>query len=162
MLTSIQFNGILEPGAQPPVEEIPFLWYLPGQWKTKLKESKRLRKEMWAKARSIVDKRREAGDKRECLVDQKLDEFEAKGWPMPEWIWNEFMGKTIEGGAETTSNQLLTLVLALAAYPAVQVKARKEIDAACGTDRMPLFLQDFKSCPYINCIVKEGMRWRPT
>lgn len=56
---------------------------------------------------------------------------------------------------------LLTLILAITKFPEVQVKAQRELDAVCGTDRMPLF-SDFQNLPYINAIVKEGMRWRPT
>lgn len=70
------------------------------------------------------------------------------------------MGELIEGGADTTAAQILTLVLAFTLYPEVQAKARKEIDATCGTERSPRWT-DFEQLPYINCIVKEGMRWRP-
>jgi cytochrome P450 len=70
------------------------------------------------------------------------------------------MGELVEGGADTTAAQILTLILAFAMYPKVQEKARKEIDLCCGSDRSPLWT-DFSQIPYINCIVKEGMRWRP-
>lgn len=60
-----------------------------------------------------------------------------------------------------TANMLLTLILAVTKFPEVQVKARKELDAVCGTERTPLF-SDFDDLPYINCIIKEGLRWRPT
>jgi len=56
---------------------------------------------------------------------------------------------------------LLTLILAITKHPEVQVKAQKELDAVCGTEKTPLF-SDFERLPYINCIVKEAMRWRPT
>lgn len=91
----------------------------------------------------------------------KLDEYALKGWPFEEWVVNQMFGEMVEGGADTTANHLLTLILALAAHPHVQERARKEIDAVCGTDRAPL-LSDFDRCPYVNCIIKEGMRWRPT
>ncbi|CZR64460.1 uncharacterized protein PAC_14358 [Phialocephala subalpina] len=44
--------------------------------------------------------------------------------------------------------------------PRVQERARQEIDACCGADRSPTW-SDFAAIPYINCIIKEGMRWRP-
>jgi len=56
---------------------------------------------------------------------------------------------------------ILTLILAFTKYPEVQTKARKELDAVCGTERTPLF-SDFGRLPYINCIIKEALRWRPT
>lgn len=70
------------------------------------------------------------------------------------------MGELVEGGADTTAAQLLTLILAFGMYPEVQVKARKELDACCGTEHSPSW-SDFANLPYINYIVKEGMRWRP-
>jgi cytochrome P450 len=51
-------------------------------------------------------------------------------------------------------------MLYLGKYPEVQEKARLELDRVCGTDRMPIW-KDFKDLPYINCIVKEGLRIRP-
>jgi cytochrome P450 len=116
---------------------------------------------MWTKARAIIDERRSHGDKRDCFIDTKLDEYEAKGWPMSQHAFNYLFGVLLEAGADTTANQILTLILALAKYPEIQKRARKEIDALCGPDRAPLFT-DFDQLPYINCIVKEGMRWRPT
>lgn len=60
-----------------------------------------------------------------------------------------------------TANMLLTIILAVTKFPEVQVQARKELDAVCGANRMPQF-SDFDQLPYINCIIKEALRWRPT
>lgn len=117
--------------------------------------------EMWDKARATVDERRAKGIKRDCFIDAKLDEYEEKGWPMSQHSFNNLFGELLEAGADTTANQILTLILAFAKYPEVQAKARKELDEVCGTERAPLF-SDFGNLPYINCIVKEGMRWRST
>lgn len=94
-------------------------------------------------------------------MDTKLEEYEQNGWPMDENAVNYLFGEMVEGGADTTANHLLTLILALAAHPEVQNRAYQELEAVCGAGRAPL-LSDFDKCPYINCIVKEGMRWRPT
>ena len=45
-------------------------------------------------------------------------------------------------------------------YPDVQKKARAEIDAVVGSDRLPTY-EDQQSLPYIDAIVKEVLRWRP-
>jgi len=63
-------------------------------------------------------------------------------------------------GADTTASHILTLILAFAKFPHIVKKAQAEIDRICGPDRAPQW-SDFKSLPYINCIVKEGLRWRP-
>lgn len=117
--------------------------------------------EMWDKARAMVDERRAKGIRRDCFIDDKLDEYSTKGWPMSQHAFNNLFGELLEAGADTTANQILTLILALAKNPEIQKRAQKEIDAVCGTQRAPLF-SDFDRLPYINCIVKEGMRWRPT
>lgn len=140
---------------------IPWLWYLPGNWK---KRAYRMRDKMdtvWGKARQLVEERRARGDKRECMIDMKLDEYNKNGWPMSQPAFNNLFGELMEAGADTTANQILTIILALAKDPKVQEKARKEIDAVCGTERTPLFT-DFERMPYVNAIVKEGLRWRPT
>ncbi|KKA17972.1 hypothetical protein T310_8092 [Rasamsonia emersonii CBS 393.64] len=109
----------------------------------------------------MVDERRAKGIRRDCFIDDKLDEYSTKGWPMSQHAFNNLFGELLEAGADTTANQILTLILALAKNPEIQKRAQKEIDAVCGTQRAPLF-SDFDRLPYINCIVKEGMRWRPT
>ncbi|KAK5261393.1 hypothetical protein LTR40_002270 [Exophiala xenobiotica] len=152
---------IEEPGANPPIDEFPILKYLSGSWKKRADKCKAMQNAMWTKARAIIDKRRAEGDKRDCFIDTKLDEYEAKGWPMSQHAFNYLFGVLLEAGADTTANQILTLILALAKNPQIQKRARAEIDAVCGAERAPNF-SDFKDLPYINCIVKEGMRWRPT
>ena len=61
----------------------------------------------------------------------------------------------------TLASQVLTIIMALAKHPEVQRKAQEEIDRVCGHDRAPTF-NGFDKLPYINCIIKEGLRWRPT
>lgn len=126
-----------------------------------MEETKRLRATLWNKARKIVDDRRQKGDKRDCLIDEKLDEMTEKDWPLPDFAFNNLFGELVEAGADTTANQVLTLIMALAKYPEYQKKAQAEIDQVCGPDRAPTF-DDFEKLPYVNCIVKEGLRWRPT
>lgn len=124
-------------------------------------EVKRLRAELWNKARQIVEKRRSEGDKRDSLIDEKIDEVSKSGWPLPDYAFTNLFGELIEAGADTTANQILTLIMALAKHPEVQKKAQAEIDLVCGADKAPTF-DDFDKLPYINCIIKEGLRWRPT
>jgi cytochrome P450 len=111
----------------------------------------------WGKARKMVDERRVRDDKRECMIDMKLEEYNKNGWPMSQHAFNNLFGELMESGADTTAKQILNLILALAKNPMIQEKARKEIDAVCGVDRAPLF-SDFEKLPYINATVKEGLR----
>lgn len=162
---SLQWTAAMEPGANPPVDDFPILSYVPSKlafWKGRALDAGRTMDSTWSEARRRVEERRATGVRRNCIIDNLLDDYESKGWPqsISQHAFTNLMGEMIEGGADTTSAQLLTLILAFALNPHVQEKARKEIDAVCGTLRSPLWT-DFASLPYINCIIKEGMRWRP-
>jgi cytochrome P450 len=71
-----------------------------------------------------------------------------------------FIGALMEAAAETSALTMRTSIMFLATHPWVQDKAQKELDALCGVKRM-LSFADFKNLPYINCIMKEGLRIRP-
>ncbi|KAH7923967.1 cytochrome P450 [Leucogyrophana mollusca] len=64
------------------------------------------------------------------------------------------------GGAETTGSVLLYFVLAMVLHSHVQERARAEIDAVVGKDRLPDF-DDQPSLPYIEAIAREVVRWQP-
>ncbi|KAH7923966.1 cytochrome P450 [Leucogyrophana mollusca] len=64
------------------------------------------------------------------------------------------------GGTETTGSILLYFVLAMVLHPHVQERARAEIDAVVGKDRLPDF-DDQPSLPYIEAIAREVVRWQP-
>lgn len=154
----------MEPGATPPVDEFTFLKLIPKRfalWKRRAIRAGETMDSVWTRARQIIDERRAKGDKRDCIADRLLDEYEKNGFPMSQHAFNNLTGELVEGGADTTAAQLLTMVLALAKNPQVQKKARAEIDPVCGTTRSPQWGEDFDLLPYINAVVKEGMRWRP-
>ncbi len=52
-------------------------------------------------------------------------------------------------------------MLAMIAFPKVQRRAQAEIDAVVGRDRLPTFA-DTPRLPYVQAIIKEVLRWRPT
>lgn len=70
------------------------------------------------------------------------------------WSTRYFGGALIEGGSETTSSFLQSLVLLLAAFPEAQQKAQEEIDRVVGDRRSP-DLEDFPSLPYAQAVIKE-------
>jgi cytochrome P450 len=47
---------------------------------------------------------------------------------------------------------------AMALFPEVQAKAKAELDAVVGPDRLPTF-EDRERLPYINAVAFEAMRW---
>lgn len=71
-----------------------------------------------------------------------------------------FVGALMQAAAETSALTMRTSIIFLATHPWVQKKAQEELDSLCGLDRLPTF-SDFRHLPYINCIMKEGLRIRP-
>jgi len=158
-----RWTEAMEPGANPPVDEYPILKLIPKRfayWKRRAVSAGKVFDSMWGKARSIVDDRRSRGDKRDCIMDRLLDEYNRQGWPMSQHAFNNLVGEVVEGAADTTAAQNLTLILAFAKHPLVQRKAWEQIDKVCPPTRISTFA-DFNDIPYINQIAKEGMRWRP-
>jgi len=90
---------------------------------------------VWSEARRQVDARRAEGLKRNCIIDQLLDDPDKLDMRLTPNQLNHFLGVLVEGGAETTASSVLTSVLFLAQHPEVQEKARKELDRVCGPNR---------------------------
>jgi cytochrome P450 len=160
-----QINSAVTPGSYLPTEEFPIFKWIPRRW---LGSNVRAEKcfhtitSIWTEALKRVERRRDKGDRRECMVDGLLDE-EIKIKYARHFDGTKlanFFGTVMEAAGETTTHAMRTNILFLAKHPWIQEKAQKEIDALCGTKRMPTFA-DFKKLPYINCIVKEGLRIRP-
>ncbi|KAF9526217.1 cytochrome P450 [Crepidotus variabilis] len=53
-----------------------------------------------------------------------------------------------------------TFLLAMLLYPKLLQKVQKEIDSVIGTARLPN-VDDRASLPYLNCVLKEVIRWSP-
>jgi cytochrome P450 len=158
-----QINPAMEPGSYLPIEQFPILKYIPSRWvssKARAKDSYKFMTATWLDARKRVDERRRHGDERNSLADRLLSGETKSDVPMNDTQLCNFLGVLQEAGSDTTASMMLTHILFLAKHPWVQEKARMELDRVCGTARMPLW-EDFKDLPYINCIVKEGMRIRP-
>ena len=79
-------------------------------------------------------------------------------WHPPEWtdmvLFSYLGGVLIEGGADTTTYFLQSLILCLAAHPEVQKTAREEMDGVVDESRMPT-MEDFSNLPYLRAIIKE-------
>jgi cytochrome P450 len=133
-----QYSASLEPGANPPVDQFPFLKLMPealSPWKARARKSYKAMDSTWEEARRRVDERRSKGKVRNCIVDRILDGEKALDVPLTDHQLNHFLGVLVEGGADTTASSLLTSILMLALNPHVQKKAQKELDAAVGTER---------------------------
>jgi cytochrome P450 len=63
-------------------------------------------------------------------------------------------------GSEKIVASITSFVLCMALHPSVQQRAQNEIDAVTGGKRLPS-LSDVSNLPYIQCLVREVMRWNP-
>jgi len=62
------------------------------------------------------------------------------------------------GGADTTVSAISSFFLAMALHPDIQRKAQAELDRVVGQRRLPELI-DRPSLPYVECIMREVMRW---
>lgn len=64
-------------------------------------------------------------------------------------------------GHETTAANLMWILLSLAKDPYIQTKARQEVMSHLPDLGQPITYEDIEQMPYINCVVKEGLRLYP-
>ncbi|KAK9378457.1 putative cytochrome P450 oxidoreductase [Kockiozyma suomiensis] len=159
-----EWTEAMGPGANPPVDVYPIFKLIPTRFASWKQRAYRVNNKMdviWSRTLKAVRDRRAKGDTRDCMADSVLEEAaKTPNYILGEHAIQNLLGETVEGGADTTTAQLLTFVLAMATYPRVQEKAQALIDEKIGSGRSPQW-QDFDDLPYINAIVKEGLRWRP-
>lgn len=132
------YSASLEAGANPPVDEFPFLKYIPDRfapWKRRAKGSYKCMDDTWDKARRLVNARRAQGKRRTAIIDSILDGEKHSDLQVTDKQMNHFLGVLVEGGADTTASATLTSIMHLALHPEVQEKARKELDTICGVER---------------------------
>ncbi|KAG8997242.1 hypothetical protein FRB90_012552 [Tulasnella sp. 427] len=151
----------LEPGAHPPVDLLPILQKVPERfaaWKQLCTEVRRLQRKLYFGLLGEVEKRTARGEANGCWMETVC--ARAEEWGMDRELVGYLGGVLIEGGSDTTSSFIQSLILALVAYPEVQKKAQEEIDRVVGTDRAPV-LEDIENLPYCQAIILETHRWRP-
>ncbi|KXH40283.1 cytochrome P450 2D18 [Colletotrichum salicis] len=156
-------STVLEPGSYLPVEQFPILKWIPDRLSKSRQQGKELYHtitNIWTKARQDVELRRSNGIRRESLIDKLFDEEMKCDVPLSDTEFNNFLGGLQMAAADTTATATLTNIMLLAKHPEAQEKARVELDRVCGVERFPNWT-DFKDLPYINCIVKEGLRLKP-
>ncbi|KAG6884576.1 hypothetical protein C0993_009907 [Termitomyces sp. T159_Od127] len=149
----LNIQRLLDDGASI-INTLPFIDSLPGPkpWKIRAEEFR---------------KREDAAYKK--LIDQAMA---AKASGINTWA-AKFTGDTSEGeqrflvkgfttaAIETTAVTLQNFVLACIRYPEWIPTAQREIDLVVGNDRLPSF-RDRPFLPYVEAIIRETHRWRPT
>ncbi|KAI0643677.1 cytochrome P450 [Trametes meyenii] len=70
------------------------------------------------------------------------------------WTANSMYSASLD----TTLTAIRHFLLLMQLHPEVAAKARREIDAVVGTDRLPTF-SDRPSLPYVDAVMSECLRW---
>ncbi|KAJ7779139.1 cytochrome P450 [Mycena metata] len=152
---------VLEPGATPPVDLIPILKYVPerwAKWKRDCATTRRLQRDLYFGLLDETMEKLRRGEENGSYMEEILTRQEEFG--MDREITGYLGGVLIEGGSDTTSSYLQSLILALTTYPEAQKKAHAEIDRVVGQTRMPS-LDDLDDMPYIRAMILETHRFRP-
>ncbi|KAI0687612.1 cytochrome P450 [Cytidiella melzeri] len=152
------WEHILFPGSYPPVDQIPLLKYVPerfAEWKSVCRETRALQRELYF---GLYEETEQRGAENGCYMETVIKR--ADEWGLDREMIGYLGGALIEGGSDTTSSFLNSMLLAITAFPEVQVKAREELDRVVGQDRAPEW-EDFEDLPYIRALVKEVHRFRP-
>ncbi|KAI0772523.1 cytochrome P450 [Trametes elegans] len=158
-------NRIASGGGIWPVDVFPFLKHLPlwfpgagfrrsaMQWKAKMEEfvdrpfegvKARMTEGTAVRSFCTVLLEEGIGEKEE---NKQLD-FDVR------WTANSMYG----AGMETTMTAIRYFLLLMELHPEVAAKARQEIDAVVGPNRLPTFA-DRPFLPYTDAIMKECLRW---
>ncbi|KAJ7232683.1 cytochrome P450, partial [Mycena rebaudengoi] len=151
----------LQPGAHV-VDFLPWLRYIPAWVPFSCHRAA-------ARGRSLIEAtvfgpfeyvkaQMEAGTAKPSLVRNLLSNpIDVEGLDFEDVIaWTA--GTMYGSGAETTAATLASLVIAMALYPGVQIKAQEELDRVLKGSRLPT-MADRASLPYVNAVIQETLRW---
>ncbi|KAF5358826.1 hypothetical protein D9758_008521 [Tetrapyrgos nigripes] len=154
-------EAVFEIRAHPPVDQLPFLNYIPdrwARWKRLAKLGHQVAGRIYFHLLGLVEERIRSGGENGCYIETVIKNQEEYG--LSRKLVGYLGGALLDGGAHTTSAFLLSMVLCLIAFPEVQKKAHEEIDRVIGQDRAPR-LEDFASLPYCQALLNETHRFRP-
>jgi len=156
-----RWEHLMEPGAYAPVDLIPILKFVPerwASWKTEVKIVRHLQHKLYFGLLEQVEERMKEGMLNGCWMGTVIEKASVFG--LDRETIGQLGGTLFEGGSDTTSAFLQTLVLALVNFPEVQRLAQEEIDCVVGDGCAPM-LDDIERLPYIQAVIKETHRWRP-
>jgi|SRR5690242_3422982 len=119
-----KWSLVLELGATPPVDDFAILRILPerivGRWRTPAIEVRDLMTSLYKTVLDQVRERRSRGVNRGSFMDGILDGLGKL--PMKENELQFLGGVLMEGGSDTSSSLILTIIQALTKFPGVQAK----------------------------------------
>lgn len=160
-----KLNAMLEPGATIPLDLLPWLNNIPVSlqgWKSRADIVKSERSQLYLDClyKDLLE-RMAKGQANDCWMKELVDDLRKGGLPFDEKTISWAGGVMIEGGSDTSSSALLTIILAAVLHPEEVRKCQAEIDAVThGSDRSPI-AEDIAQLPYTAAFIQEAARWRP-
>ena len=119
-----KWSLVQELGATPPVDDFWLLRTLPqwmtGNWKNRALEVENLMQALYSTVLNQVRDRRTRGVNRDSFMDRVLDRMEKT--PLSESQLRFLGGVLMEGGSDTSSSLILTIIQAMTKFPAVQAR----------------------------------------
>lgn len=150
-----RFTALLEPGATPPVDALPFLKYLPefaAPWKVAARNIRQDQRALYFQLLSETRERMDHGKSTGCFME-KLIQNQYKNELDDEHV--AYVGGILmEAGSDTTSSTLLSFLLGIMQNKNALRQAQEDVDRCCGTDRSPA-AGDLGSMPYIEACMHE-------
>ncbi|QRV87486.1 cytochrome P450 family protein [Ceratobasidium sp. AG-Ba] len=149
------------PGVKPPVEDFPWLDYIPEAilpWRNKCRKVGQEMEKLYIDLAEIGWKRGTEGSNTNNLAYKMRLEGDQSGLSHREQAFA--CGVVLEGGSDIVASVILTSLLALVHDPKSQRRAQDEIDKLYDEENLPKW-RDEQSMPFVRAIVKETIRWRP-
>ncbi|KAJ4313782.1 hypothetical protein N0V84_009243 [Fusarium piperis] len=79
-----KWTAAMEPRANPSVDVFTWFQHIPSPlafWKRRAIDAGKTMDGTWGEAHRRVEERRAKGEKRNCIIDALLNDYEKKGWP---------------------------------------------------------------------------------
>ncbi|KAF8607575.1 cytochrome P450 [Ceratobasidium sp. AG-I] len=156
-----RISEMLMPGGKPPVEDFPWLNYLPdfvSPWRARSKELGNWMNELYTGLAEAGYERGLKGLNTNILAYKLRTDEDQNGLTHHEQAF--ICGVVLEGGSDIVAVALLTCIMALVQHPESQKRAQAEIDHISDEATLPRW-QDQQSCSFVRSVIKEVLRWRP-
>lgn len=150
-----RFTALLEPGASPPVDALPFLKHLPefaAPWKVAARNIRRDQRALYFQLMGETKKRMDQGKNTGCFMEKLIQNQDKSGLDDEHVAY--IGGILMEAGSDTTSSTLLSFLLGVMQNKDALRQAQEDVDRCCGTDRSPV-PGDLGSFIYIRACMHE-------
>ncbi|KAE8390078.1 cytochrome P450 [Aspergillus alliaceus] len=146
------------------VDSIPALRYLPSWlpgagFQKNAREYRRGFNELADWPFAFVQHQMKEGKFESSFVSKQIEQAGPQLSPEEEVEIKQSAAAVYQAGFDTTASTIASFFLAMALFPAAQLKAQEEIDRIVGS-RLPI-PEDQENLPYVNALINEVLRWNP-